>query len=98
MPNIGDDCGSGLALKADLSLAWGKLRKLRQRLSSFGVKLNSEAKMQQEVDEAHFLGPKNVYFNFKASQKIVGQWPYGNFMRTKGRSLSCIRKFSAYKT
>ena len=50
-PNIGAGRGSGLALKADLSLPWSKLRKLRRWLSSFGVKLDSEVKMREQIHE-----------------------------------------------
>ena len=43
--------GTGLALKADLHLPWYKLRKLRRWLSLFGVSLESEAVMRQQISE-----------------------------------------------
>ena len=42
---------SGLALKADLHLPWYKLRKLRRWLSSFGVVLQSEPAMRQQISK-----------------------------------------------
>ena len=41
--------GTALALKADLSLPWYALRKLRLWLSSFGVQLESERVMRQQI-------------------------------------------------
>ena len=42
---------SGLALKADLHLPWYKLRKLRRWLSSFGIVLQSEPAMRQQISK-----------------------------------------------
>ena len=44
--------GTTLAVKTDLHLPWYRLRKLRQRLSSFGVLLESEAVMRQQAKTA----------------------------------------------
>ena len=43
--------GTALAIKADLRLPWSQLRKLRQWLRVFGVKLESERTMRQFIAE-----------------------------------------------
>ena len=42
---------AGLALKADLHLPWYKLRKLRRWLSSFGVALQPESSMREQISK-----------------------------------------------
>ena len=43
--------GAGLALQADLHMPWHKLRKLCRWLSSFGVSLESESTMRQQISQ-----------------------------------------------
>ena len=43
--------GAGLALQADLHMPWHKLRKLCRWLSSFGVSLESESTMSQQISQ-----------------------------------------------
>ena len=50
-PNGTLESGTALALKADLGLPWYRLRKLRLWLKSFGVNLESEGVMRQQLAE-----------------------------------------------
>ena len=49
IPKASGALGSGLALKADLHLPWFKVRKLRCWLTSFGVSLDSESAMREQI-------------------------------------------------
>ena len=43
--------GAALAMKCDLHLPWYRLRQLRKWLTSFGVRMESEAEMRKQISE-----------------------------------------------